>query len=726
MRWHGRKRLVMEDKPLTHHNRQTDRWFRAKTAEWLVPLLETGLPISTELVCCITWCLGDMTPVHADLRRFVSPKKGRARQALLHFDGDEIDWSEDLDDLARHYPQLAPVMLDSMLRECRKRGEEEPSTDIRQADMLLRDLFGLDEQSRELCQFVFAMQHFRGVESLFEDDLAVQSYAGQPLLALALGVGLSDLRSRMREMVKSGILEADNLLRLNSELVELWGGMTPAQAEAHFCKPVRGDTLPLSEFSVPQESVEHVCSLLRNRSSLPVHILLYGAPGTGKSTFARSVMKTLRLRSWSVPPDERDSGRRRSALRACLNLASQNKRAVVLVDEAERMLESDSYGLASLFGLRDVQDKAWLNELLEEPGRRMIWITNATTQIDPSVLRRFTYSISFEELGRRERRAIWERVLRRHKAENRLDSATLENLANRFAVPPAVVEMTTQQSLAVSKGNPSCFVPALERALTAYETLRHHGAFRPKRDKLSGYTLEGVNADTDVSGLLDRLRQADTVIRSGKSLEGACTLLFYGPPGTGKTALAQHIAYELDRECHVLRASDILDKYVGETEGKIAAAFRKAEREQAVLVFDEADSFIFSRETAQQSWETSMVNEFLTAIEQFRGILICTTNRKEGMDKAAMRRFTFKVGFKPLTPDQAVALFKKTLLPLTQDELDDTDLAPVRHIPGLTPGDFRSVRAAYAFCEPWIPVEELFSALKKETEGRTTGKKMGF
>ncbi|MEG2141023.1 MAG: hypothetical protein RRY20_09585, partial [Bilophila sp.] len=84
---------------------------------------------------------------------------------------------------------------------------------------------------------------------------------------------------------------------------------------------------------------------------------------------------------------------------------------------------------------------------------------------------------------------------------------------------------------------------------------------------------------------------------------------------------------------------------------------------------------------------------------------------KEGMDKAAMRRFTFKVGFRTLTPDQAVALFKKTLMPLTEDDLDETDFTHIRCIPGLTPGDFRSVRAVYAFCEPCIPFEALIAAL---------------
>ena len=104
---------------------------------------------------------------------------------------------------------------------------------------------------------------------------------------------------------------------------------------------------------------------------------------------------------------------------------------------------------------------------------------------------------------------------------------------------------------------------------------------------------------------------------------GLGTMLFYGPSGTGKTALARYIAKELGRECLLKRASDLLNPYLGMSEQNVAEAFREAERDGAVLVIDEADTFLFSRDTAQRSWETSLVNEFLTALEECRSF--CTT-----------------------------------------------------------------------------------------------------
>lgn len=69
----------------------------------------------------------------------------------------------------------------------------------------------------------------------------------------------------------------------------------------------------------------------------------------------------------------------------------------MLVDEAERMLETNL-----VFG-RQTKDKAWLNDFLEKPGQRVIWITNHIEHIDQAVRRRFTFSIHFSRLGTQER-----------------------------------------------------------------------------------------------------------------------------------------------------------------------------------------------------------------------------------------------------------------------------------------------------------------------------------
>jgi SpoVK/Ycf46/Vps4 family AAA+-type ATPase len=77
-------------------------------------------------------------------------------------------------------------------------------------------------------------------------------------------------------------------------------------------------------------------------------------------------------------------------------------------------------------------------------------------------------------------------------------------------------------------------------------------------------------------------------------------IFLYGPPGTGKSAFAKHVAHDiLDREIIVKRASDILGCHVGESEHNVSAMFREAERSDAILFIDEADSFFENRGNAK-------------------------------------------------------------------------------------------------------------------------------
>ena len=139
---------------------------------------------------------------------------------------------------------------------------------------------------------------------------------------------------------------------------------------------------------------------------------------------------------------------------------------------------------------------------------------------------------------------------------------------------------------------------------------------------------------------------------------GHGTLCFYGAPGTGKTALAEHIATSLDRPLLIKQASDLMSKFVGETEQNMAAHVPARPRpRRRVLLLDEADSFLQDRRGAQRTYEVTEVNEMLQGMERFAGIFVCTTNLMDRIDQAALRRFTFKIRFKPLTAVQREKMF---------------------------------------------------------------------
>ena len=131
------------------------------------------------------------------------------------------------------------------------------------------------------------------------------------------------------------------------------------------------------------------------------------------------------------------------------------------------------------------------------------------------------------------------------------------------------------------------------------------------------------------------------------------------------------------------RASDLLSMWLGQSEKNIAAAFARAREERAFLIIDEADSLLQDRSGAQRSWEVSQVNEMLTWMECHPWPFACTTNLMQSLDRAVLRRFTFKVKFDFLTPAQVALAFQAFFaLPAPRSAL---------RLANLTPGDFAVV-----------------------------------
>ena len=148
----------------------------------------------------------------------------------------------------------------------------------------------------------------------------------------------------------------------------------------------------------------------------------------------------------------------------------------------------------------------------------------------------------------------------------------------------------------------------------------------------------------------------------------------------------------MGRPLLIRQASDLVSKFIGETEQNMAGMFAEAEAENAVLLLDEADSFLQDRRGAQRTYEVTEVNEMLQGMERHQGVFICTTNLMDRIDQAALRRFTFKIRFKALGLEQRRRMFVAEVLagetgPLTpelQRRLDRLDQ--------LCLGDFAAVQ----------------------------------
>jgi SpoVK/Ycf46/Vps4 family AAA+-type ATPase len=146
----------------------------------------------------------------------------------------------------------------------------------------------------------------------------------------------------------------------------------------------------------------------------------------------------------------------------------------------------------------------------------------------------------------------------------------------------------------------------------------------------------------------------------------------------------------------------------------MAAMFEEAEAEQAVLLLDEADSFLRSRRMAERNYEVSEVNEMLQGMERHAGIFICTTNLFDEIDEAALRRFTFKIRFKALTADQRVRMFVAEALGGAADTLSAEQRERLAALDQLAPGDFAAVKRQVDVLGVGFEPDEFLSQLETE------------
>ena len=130
--------------------------------------------------------------------------------------------------------------------------------------------------------------------------------------------------------------------------------------------------------------------------------------------------------------------------------------------------------------------------------------------------------------------------------------------------------------------------------------------------------------------------------------EGGLAALFAGPPGTGKTMAAEAIASALALPLYRIDLSQVVNKYIGETEKNLRQLFDAADSADVILFFDEADA-LFGKRTevkdAHDRYANLEVSYLLERMERFKGIAILATNRKRDLDEAFLRRLRFVVDF---------------------------------------------------------------------------------
>jgi hypothetical protein len=211
--------------------------------------------------------------------------------------------------------------------------------------------------------------------------------------------------------------------------------------------------------------------------------------------------------------------------------------------------------------------------------------------------------------------------------------------------------------------------------------------------------------------------------------EAGIAVLFCGPPGTGKTMVAEALAAELGLPMFRIDLSQVVNKYIGETEKNLRRIFDAAEAADCLLFFDEADA-LFGKRTevkdAHDRYANIEVSYLLERMERFKGLAVLATNRRKDIDEAFARRLRFVVEFPLPGPAERERLWR-TMFPPAVD-LSELDFAFVAQRFELAGGPIRS--AAFNAClqaasrgpTPKVAMPELLLAIKRELEkaGRLT------
>jgi len=196
--------------------------------------------------------------------------------------------------------------------------------------------------------------------------------------------------------------------------------------------------------------------------------------------------------------------------------------------------------------------------------------------------------------------------------------------------------------------------------------------------------------------------------------------LFAGPSGTGKTLAAEILAKELELDLFRIDLSAVVSKYIGETEKNLRRVFDAAEEGGAILLFDEADALFGKRSGVKDShdrYANVAISYLLQRMEAYRGVAIGTSNMKEALDPAFLRRLRFVVQF-PF-PDQAqrAEIWRRIFPEKTPTDSLDIDRLARLSISG---GNIRSIalNAAFAAADAGEPVRmpHLLGAARLEYE----------
>jgi hypothetical protein len=340
--------------------------------------------------------------------------------------------------------------------------------------------------------------------------------------------------------------------------------------------------------------------------------------------------------------------------------------------------------------------------------------------------------IDVATLTRQEQLGIWQRTL--GPAAQQLDGA-VDAVVAQFDLGIQEIETAGAHVLGRLAAIRSSEAP-VDGAAMLWDACRKQT--RPRLDDLA-QRIEPDYAWADLvlpEPQLQTLRQIAAHVRhrtqvyetwgfAGKNTRGlGISALFAGPSGTGKTMAAEVLASELRLDLYRIDLSQVVSKYIGETEKNLRRVFDAAEESGSILLFDEADALFGKRSEVKDShdrYANIEVSYLLQRMESYRGLAVLTTNMRSALDAAFLRRIRFVVSFPFPDAVQRAQIWRQVFPRETPlDDLDERQLARLN----VTGGSIRNIalNAAFIAADEGTPVRMSHLLLAARTEYTKLGK----
>lgn len=302
-----------------------------------------------------------------------------------------------------------------------------------------------------------------------------------------------------------------------------------------------------------------------------------------------------------------------------------------------------------------VVKKAWKLGLQDAPADRPLFLTTAANVKLIYLLQQRVLQKQLPLPGLAQRAALWEFFAEKYLQGRKLPA---QELAVKMKISLGGIEKVVKRLACLPKEEE---IESRTIFRYCYELL-DDGRYDNIKRVDTKYTYEDLKLEEsqkriimDICAQVEQRKKvlSDWNLQSRYSYGTSVSAIFSGPPGTGKTMAAHVMAGILGLELFKVDLSQIVDKYIGETEKRLEEVFQRAERSNMILFFDEADAIIGKRsetKEAKDKYANTEVAYLLQRMEEYDGIVILATNYSQNIDAAFMRRIRFTVHF-PL-PDE--------------------------------------------------------------------------